>query len=110
MMHFCRSEVRCENTLKECVNEIGAYSCRCKDGFTLDTSNQQCEDVDECVLQSCPDLEMTCENEVGSFACTCPNGYETDDTNMMCVDQNECDVPNVCDGLCLNTDGSFSCG
>ena len=59
-----------------CKNIPGGFVCDCLDGYMKsfgDTVLDQCEDIDECITQSCADPEMICRNLPGSFACDCPD-------------------------------------
>ena len=93
-----------------CMNTVGSYECRCKDGYDVKIvgNDQGCHDIDECSRRnSCP-LNSICENTIGSFKCLCKTGYEGPE----CNDINECLAEaNACDTYadCSNTIGSFDC-
>ncbi|XP_043277982.1 vitellogenin receptor-like isoform X2 [Venturia canescens] len=46
--------------------------CLCQKGYTLDSDERSCVDVDECKLQVCPQI---CHNQPGSFTCSCFEGF-----------------------------------
>ncbi|XP_075694376.1 fibulin-7-like isoform X3 [Rhinoderma darwinii] len=56
----------------ECVNAPGSYHCVCPRGYLLDSQQNSCKDVDECVADpsACPGEQ--CVNLYGGFNCVRP--------------------------------------
>uniref|UniRef100_A0A3Q0R509 C-type lectin domain-containing protein n=1 Tax=Amphilophus citrinellus TaxID=61819 RepID=A0A3Q0R509_AMPCI len=77
----CRDVDECAHRKCEhiCLNTIGSFSCYCKDGFTLSEDGHSCEDVNECVNNSCSAAEFKCVNTVGSFTCTHLRNFNPED-------------------------------
>ncbi|CAG6008643.1 unnamed protein product, partial [Menidia menidia] len=98
----------------ECVNTPGSYRCVCPPGFTSNSQQNGCHDVDECQQEPCSDGR--CDNTPGSFRCVCRHGYKlvgntcTGVSLVYLTDVDECVDPLRCPGQeCLNTAGSFRC-
>uniref|UniRef100_I3J516 Vitamin K-dependent protein S n=1 Tax=Oreochromis niloticus TaxID=8128 RepID=I3J516_ORENI len=112
---------RCEEDVDECsdpelhagCNQIcqnipGSFHCMCEEGYIL-THNINCMDVNECLLyHSICGRQAECVNIPGTYDCKCPVGYKYNFTSRTCDDMDECEM-NVCKGVCINTQGSFSC-
>ena len=60
-----------------CVNNDGAFECRCRAGYSGDGVN--CNDIDECLggIDDCSG-DGACTNVEGSFRCDCNPGYRGD--------------------------------
>lgn len=83
----------------------------CPNGYELDSLNQSCLDVDECLSAPCLN-RPPCVNLDGSYRCqgTCPNGTYPDGTDG-CADIDEC-IFQPCNPAflsCVNTFGGFAC-
>ena len=52
-----------------------ASACTCVAGFVENSTTGDCEDVDECQLNSPCSAYATCNNTFGSFTCSCLAGY-----------------------------------
>ncbi|XP_015834978.1 protein kinase C-binding protein NELL1 isoform X2 [Tribolium castaneum] len=71
-----------------CVNMIGWYYCKCKEGYQSPVSDNNlgtlCQDIDECVdeLHTCHPTAQ-CVNVNGGFRCECPPGKE--DCRLSCM-------------------------
>ncbi|KAK3102630.1 hypothetical protein FSP39_012769 [Pinctada imbricata] len=76
----------CNNTVQECFNEEGFYSCLCPEGYT-EANNGSCVDIKECseVETQCSQI---CNELEGSFSCDCYSGYYLDTDNKTCSAQN----------------------
>ncbi|XP_051909309.1 thrombomodulin-like [Hippocampus zosterae] len=64
----------CTSEGKECVNTLGGYECRCKDGFEEedgDGGDGACVDVSIC--DKCE--HMKCVKSDGAYACACREGF-----------------------------------
>ncbi|XP_063801950.1 fibulin-7-like isoform X2 [Pseudophryne corroboree] len=58
----------------ECVNTLGSYHCVCPRGYTLDSQQNSCHDIDECVSNqsTCVGGEK-CVNLFGGVTCVRPD-------------------------------------
>jgi hypothetical protein len=90
-----------------CTNTDGSYTCSCMPGFTLNpdrttcTAQTMCPETNEC-------SDMCTLADDGTQQCSCSRGYElVNDT--ICQDTNECIDTMLCEQVCNNTEGSFSC-
>jgi hypothetical protein len=65
-----------------CVNRIGSYKCRCKEGYH--GNGVFCQDIDECDqrMATCPS-NSHCLNTPGSYVCDCSDGFRPE--NNTCV-------------------------
>ncbi|KAI6659122.1 Fibrillin-3-like isoform X30 [Oopsacas minuta] len=106
---------------QNCRNTLGSYQCYCSEGFLVSNDGNTCSDVNECSNNPC---EHNCTNTMGSYLCSCyehfilsndrhtcqcQSGYKL--TADGCVDIDECiDGNGGCDDICINTDGSYTCG
>ncbi|XP_068443230.1 fibulin-1-like [Clinocottus analis] len=91
-----------------CVNLVGTYRCECKTGFTFNTINKLCEDINECKQYPGQLCSHKCENTEGSFQCSCTTGFKLSSNNRKCEDIDECDA-NPCSQDCTNVFGSYEC-
>uniref|UniRef100_A0AAR2LSK7 Fibrillin 1 n=1 Tax=Pygocentrus nattereri TaxID=42514 RepID=A0AAR2LSK7_PYGNA len=92
----------------QCINTDGSFRCECPIGYSLDSSQINCTDTDECSLGS-PCGNGTCKNVIGGFECICDEGFEPGPM-MTCEDINECaQNPLLCAFRCVNTYGSYEC-
>ncbi|KRT81667.1 EGF-like domain containing protein [Oryctes borbonicus] len=97
---------------QRCVNLWGSYRCSCDRGYSLNSDNRTCSDIDEC--EKFKDQQLciaTCQNTPGSYVCSCPRGYRLGSDGRTCQDIDEC-LDNVCgrpDATCLNTRGNYKC-
>uniref|UniRef100_A0A1A7WC64 Thrombomodulin n=1 Tax=Iconisemion striatum TaxID=60296 RepID=A0A1A7WC64_9TELE len=95
-----------------CSRVSGEFRCVCRDGYRVSPRDptrceQHCsERVCRAVCHRDPNLEARDMQQ-----CTCPNGYIVDLRNRTadCVDIDECEQQEMCDHLCENTFGSYSC-
>ncbi|XP_072278273.1 fibulin-7-like [Pyxicephalus adspersus] len=57
----------------ECVNTPGSYHCVCPQGYILDSSQNSCQDIDECESEqnACAGGQI-CVNLYGGFTCVRP--------------------------------------
>ncbi|GFY41350.1 putative vitellogenin receptor [Trichonephila inaurata madagascariensis] len=67
-----------------CTNATCSQNCRvtptgpecyCDDGYSLDSNNKTCSDIDECLIEGFCSQE--CTNIIGSYKCSCLEGYES---------------------------------
>ena len=102
----------------DCTNNIGSFSCSCKEGYENFVDNSGCSDINECAIPATVDYcgaEAYCSNNVGSFTCPCNTGYQNHKANEGCSDIDECVIStgtSYCsqNSVCTNNIGSFSCG
>uniref|UniRef100_A0A8D1F804 Latent-transforming growth factor beta-binding protein 2 n=1 Tax=Sus scrofa TaxID=9823 RepID=A0A8D1F804_PIG len=116
----CRHPGTCPDG--RCVNSPGSYTCLpCEEGYRGQSGS--CVDVNECLTPGVC-AHGTCLNLEGSFRCSCEPGYEVTSDEKGCQgtevrgtlsqwpvsDVDECASRASCPtGLCLNTEGSFTC-
>uniref|UniRef100_A0A803T951 Fibrillin 1 n=1 Tax=Anolis carolinensis TaxID=28377 RepID=A0A803T951_ANOCA len=97
----------CQNG--ECVNSMGSYQCKCKEGYITDITGTLCIDLNEC-NQSPKPCNFICKNTEGSYQCSCPKGYILQEDGRSCKDLDECATKqHNCQFLCVNTIGGFTC-
>ncbi|PIK36198.1 hypothetical protein BSL78_26979, partial [Apostichopus japonicus] len=75
---------KCAGANEVCQNGVGTFSCPCKPGFSR-SSNNFCEDINECTEDMCVGQRQTCVNTPGGFNCTCDPGYELDNSGV-CIE------------------------
>ena len=107
-------------SIGNCTNIPGSYTCDCELGYCIDEINMTCVDEDECTLgnHECH-VNAECTNLVGGYNCTCAKGLVGDGmlsvTNGVgegCVDIDECETDaHDChaDAVCTNSFGSYNC-
>ncbi|CAL8352205.1 unnamed protein product [Lota lota] len=84
----------------------GRHTCRCDEGYQLNSQRTHCRDVDECQLGPCSNGR--CDNTPGSYKCVCHRGYQLEGNS--CTDLDECEDPLRCPGQeCVNNQGSYRC-
>ena len=68
-----------------CVDTLGGYVCKCKDGYRLARKNI-CVDRNECWQNpdNCPSMSE-CVNTPGSFTCKCIEGFKMDSEKKKCI-------------------------
>ena len=71
----CQLPNRCDSH-SLCVNSPGSYMCVCLAGYTGDSRNRSCQDLDECAtdMNSCGQ-NAVCINTFSSFSCKCREGW-----------------------------------
>ena len=89
-----------------CVNTEDSAYCDCGDGYTLNGTNNLCEDINECTGTN--NCEHNCTNTIGSYTCSCDSGF-TLQPPYSCQDTDECTTGNSCEHTCANTVGSYTC-
>ncbi|XP_055860003.1 neurogenic locus notch homolog protein 2-like isoform X4 [Biomphalaria glabrata] len=96
-----------------CINTIGGFYCKCKEGFKMNASNH-CEVCNESTWG--PDCVRTCGCVVShtlhcdpvNGSCQCQSGW----TGRYCEqDKDECSNSTIsnCEQMCLNTLGGYVC-
>ncbi|XP_065180052.1 uncharacterized protein LOC135810490 [Sycon ciliatum] len=93
-----------------CRNTVGSYVCGCFAGFILNGTTD-CTPLLPC--RNGGGCEQLCSQDAAfTPVCSCRAGYEVDALlPILCDDIDECNSSptSPCDGLCVNTDGSFQC-
>ena len=94
---------------QQCISPT-SDACQCNEGFSYNTVNEFCEDVDECLLDHDCGQNSTCVNIKGSFTCNCNSGFIGDGKTCVegvCSDETcptnaECIMPSKPDCRCKN--------
>ena len=104
---------QCEDRLcppdQKCISPT-SNECQCREGLSMNTELDFCEDVDECLLDHGCGQNSTCVNKKGSFKCDCNSGYIGDGesceagscTDDMCPINAECVMPSSFECRCKN--------
>ncbi|RMC01268.1 hypothetical protein DUI87_22217 [Hirundo rustica rustica] len=115
MMKNCMDIDECErNPLLcrggTCVNTEGSFRCDCPLGHELSPSQEECLDIDECMIMN-GGCDTHCTNSEGSYECSCSDGYALMPDTRTCIDIDECENnPDICDGgQCTNIPGEYRC-
>ncbi|KAJ7357705.1 Low-density lipoprotein receptor- protein 1B [Desmophyllum pertusum] len=76
----------CEPQSTSCSNNLGSYTCQCKNGYQPNQSLYKCQDVNECNTgnHKCDNQTTTCSNVLGSYTCLCKDGYQPDQSLYKC--------------------------
>ncbi len=82
-----------------CVNRVGSFQCRCRDGYTLNVDNRTCDGRREGGRgrgrgkgwreEAGREDSQECMNRVGSFQCHCRDGYTLNVDNRTCDGRRE---------------------
>ena len=94
---------------QECISPT-TNECQCKEGFSMNTELEICDDIDECLLNNNCGKDSFCVNTQGNFTCFCNQGYIGDGktckegtcTDDMCPMNAECVMPSKPDCRCKN--------
>ena len=58
-----------------CQNTIGSYSCYCGTGYTLNSDEKSCNNINECLTtHNCYSKEF-CTDTDGFYTCSCPEHF-----------------------------------
>ncbi|EDV27739.1 uncharacterized protein TRIADDRAFT_53736 [Trichoplax adhaerens] len=95
------------SSLQSCTNTMGTFSCQCISGYSWNSESNQCEDINECLLNATCASNAICVNIFGGFKCQCEKGY-TGNGLRNC--SSLCPL-HFCqnDGQCLYLNDSFIC-
>ncbi|XP_025078211.1 mucin-like protein isoform X1 [Pomacea canaliculata] len=98
-----------------CTNTAGGFQCECEAGYTYDSTSKSCtvnaDFPQVCRTSTCSQgcRVITDAAKISRPQCFCYLGYDLDvRDNATCVDRDEC-RDKVCDQVCNNTAGGFSC-
>eukprot|EP00920_Eleutheroschizon_duboscqi_P000952 GHVT01002361.1.p1 GENE.GHVT01002361.1~~GHVT01002361.1.p1 ORF type:complete len:956 (-),score=224.51 GHVT01002361.1:582-3449(-) len=108
----------CDPATQVCVNTLGSFECRCREGYERAPDGTTCHDVNECKadrLNSCDPRHSRCVNTSGSYKCECFGERQiVDPKSGKCRDMNECSdeggAMNPCTQLCFDTEPGVRCG
>ncbi|XP_025083996.1 fibrillin-2-like [Pomacea canaliculata] len=117
--HSCDDVNECVERTHDCQqicnNTAGGFQCECEAGYTYDSTSKSCiinaNESQVCsnstCSQGCRVITDAANNTLAQ--CFCYLGYDLDvKDNATCVDRDEC-RDKVCDQVCNNTAGGFSC-
>ncbi|XP_052273396.1 uncharacterized protein LOC127873560 [Dreissena polymorpha] len=107
----CHGNGHCSTTVRQDPRENAYFkysSCVCNAGYT----GADCDKtLDWCAGSPCT-LGRNCTNvpQNNTYSCyPCPAGYASVPNTNDCIDNDECSS-RPCNQLCINTEGSYSCG
>ncbi|XP_025078060.1 uncharacterized protein LOC112554482 isoform X2 [Pomacea canaliculata] len=117
--HSCTDINECVERTHDCQqicnNTAGGYQCECEAGYTYDSRTRSCiinsNESQVCRTSTCSQgcRVITDAANNNRPQCFCYLGYDLDPRdNATCVDRDEC-RDKVCDQVCNNTAGGFSC-
>ncbi|KAJ8307100.1 hypothetical protein KUTeg_015184 [Tegillarca granosa] len=101
-----------------CTNAYGGYNCDCYVGYVLQDDRRNClADIltkdSPCYGQNCSVVDGGCgvNQTTNNGYCFCDVGYRLN-TDNTCIDNDECidSKTNICQQICNNTSGGFTCG
>ncbi len=67
-----------------CIDLPNGYKCGCKKGFSLDSDERSCIDIDECKDYELSGCSQACLNTIGSFKCACSRGFKWESVSKLC--------------------------
>ncbi|XP_054841378.1 matrilin-2 isoform X2 [Eublepharis macularius] len=92
-----------------CINTPGAYICKCKQGYILNSDQRTCGTQNLCEIEK-HDCEQICVNTPGSYVCQCYDGYELEENGKNCFIVDHCALNNQgCQHECVSTKDSYYC-
>lgn len=101
--------VHCEHG---CVIHNNQFKCECPEGFTLNESNFECDDIDECQSNPMFCAGGTCISGRGpnKALCNCGIGRGLDSDGEKCIDVDECKAGiSQCSHTCVNKNAGHVC-
>jgi len=95
---------------QNCTNINGGFKCSCDNGYTLNTDELSCDDIDDCVSNPCQNGGICSDAGINSYNCDCTGtGYKGANCD---IDIDECaDNTYDCDDdeYCENTIPDYNC-
>ncbi|KAE8600839.1 hypothetical protein XENTR_v10013424 [Xenopus tropicalis] len=110
-----------DGEMKWTSEDYGAWNCMIENGGCSficngDTEGSRCECGPNTNLsddgRSCMPLpsSLQCIPDQSTGTCVCAEGFALAEDGMTCQDIDDCSlIPDLCDQVCTNTDGSFMC-
>ncbi|KAE8600837.1 hypothetical protein XENTR_v10013422 [Xenopus tropicalis] len=110
-----------DGEMKWTSEDDGAWNCMIENGGCSficngDTEGSRCECGPNTILsddgRSCIPLpsSLQCNPDQPNGTCVCAEGFTSSEDGRTCQDIDDCAlIPNPCDQVCTNTDGSFIC-
>eukprot|EP00058_Branchiostoma_floridae_P020618 XP_002606108.1 hypothetical protein BRAFLDRAFT_88018 [Branchiostoma floridae] len=69
--------------LQVCVNSVGSFSCLCNEGYMLNSTTLECDDINECASSN-GGCEQICTNSDGGYQCSCADQYVLNENEQGC--------------------------
>ena len=100
------AQVVMEGVNKSCKNTEGSYYCSCTIGYTFNSDQATCDDINECVVGH--PCAGECVNTIGSFQCLCGGDqiYENSTNRRISPDYSASDP---CQYQCVSGSASYQC-
>ncbi|KAL5247548.1 hypothetical protein ACHWQZ_G019433 [Mnemiopsis leidyi] len=108
--NHCLTHPEALNCTHGCAIHNNQFICECPEGYTLDETNFQCVDVDQCQADPMFCAGGTCMSSPGKAICECGIGRGLDADGIKCIDVDECKAGiSQCSHTCVNRNAGHVC-